>query len=51
MVVGRVTTKTALEGIAGVGDARVEKYGSRIVDCLANQWKEPATDATSQPPV
>ena len=30
MVQAKVATRTALEGIAGVGDARIEKYGPRI---------------------
>jgi superfamily II DNA helicase RecQ len=35
MVQVRATTKAALEKIAGVGDARIEKYGSRMLDVLA----------------
>ena len=40
MVQSKVTTKTALEGIAGVGDARIEKYGTRILAFLQQEWKE-----------
>jgi hypothetical protein len=32
MVQGRATTKAALEKIAGVGEARIEKYGARMLD-------------------
>ena len=38
MVQGRATTRAALEKIAGVGDARIEKYGARFLDCLAKEW-------------
>ena len=40
MVQSKVTTKTALEGIAGIGDARIEKYGTRILAFLQQEWKE-----------
>jgi superfamily II DNA helicase RecQ len=53
MVKGRVTTKAALEKIAGLGDARIEKYGERVLETLRRQWagdgKE--TNAAGQPPV
>ncbi len=49
----RASTKAALEKIAGVGDARIEKYGERVLEILRDQWteqrKEP--DAASKPPV
>ena len=32
MVQARATTKAALEKIAGVGDARIEKYGARVLE-------------------
>ena len=38
MVQSRATTKAALEKIAGVGDARIEKYGPRVLEFLARQW-------------
>jgi superfamily II DNA helicase RecQ len=38
MVQARVTTKAALEKIAGVGDARIEKYGGRMLEVLAQAW-------------
>ncbi len=41
MVQGRAATKAALEKIAGVGDARIEKYGGRFLERLAGGW---ATD-------
>ncbi len=34
MVQGRVMTKAGLEGIVGIGDARVAKYGERILATL-----------------
>jgi superfamily II DNA helicase RecQ len=53
MVKGRVTTKAALEKIAGLGDARIEKYGERVLDVLRRQWVEEGkvANATGQPPV
>jgi superfamily II DNA helicase RecQ len=38
MVQTRAATKAALEKIAGVGDARIEKYGPRILEFLQTQW-------------
>ena len=38
MVQARATTKAALEKIAGVGDARIEKYGPRVLEFLHQQW-------------
>ena len=40
MVQARATTKAALEKIAGVGDARIEKYGARMLEVLRRQWGE-----------
>jgi superfamily II DNA helicase RecQ len=53
MVRGRATSKAALEKIAGVGDARIEKYGPRVLEILRQQWggEGNGTDAASQPPV
>lgn len=51
MVQTRVTTKAGLERIAGVGDARIEKYGARVLDFLRGHWEGNGTDETSQPPV
>jgi superfamily II DNA helicase RecQ len=53
MVKGRVTTKTALEKIAGLGDARIEKYGERVLEVLRRQCVEDgkAANAAGQPPV
>jgi superfamily II DNA helicase RecQ len=39
MVQNRVTSKAALEKIAGVGDARIEKYGPRVLEMLKGVWK------------
>jgi superfamily II DNA helicase RecQ len=53
MVQSRATTKAALEKIAGVGDARIEKYGARMLELLRTQWGPGGngTDAAGQPPV
>lgn len=39
MVQARATTKAALEEIAGVGDARIEKYGSQVLALLQEHWR------------
>ena len=39
MVRSRATTKAALEKVAGVGDARIEKYGTRFLEVLAGAWQ------------
>jgi len=44
MVQTRATTKAALEGIAGVGDARIEKYGTHFLDFLCKHWSSSATE-------
>jgi superfamily II DNA helicase RecQ len=51
MVQARVTTKAALETIAGVGDARLEKYGPRILEFLSQQWDGEGVDAARKLPV
>ncbi len=38
MVQEKARTKADLEAIAGVGDARIEKYGPRFLDFLKQQW-------------
>jgi superfamily II DNA helicase RecQ len=48
MVQTRATTKAALEKIAGVGDARIEKYGRRVLDLLAQTWTKD-NEASRQP--
>ena len=40
MVQSRATTRAALEEIAGVGDARIEKYGAKVLELLKGQWGE-----------
>ena len=45
MVQKRATTKGALEEIAGVGDARIEKYGPRMLQVLVDHWN--GADETS----
>jgi superfamily II DNA helicase RecQ len=44
----RVSTKTALEKIIGVGSARIEKYGSRFLELLQEQGKAKVNDAKGQ---
>ncbi len=53
MVRARADSKSALEKIAGVGDARIEKYGERVLEVLRRQWAEGGNEANaaSQPPV
>jgi superfamily II DNA helicase RecQ len=53
MVRGRATTRAALEKIAGVGDARIEKYGGRVLEILRRQWSGEGngTDAAGQSPL
>ena len=48
MVQSRATTKAALEKIAGVGDARIEKYGGRMLEVLSQAWKD-AHEADGRP--
>ena len=38
MVQTRATTRASLEKITGVGDARLEKYGEKILATLNNTW-------------
>ncbi len=40
MVQNKARTKADLEAIAGVGDARIEKYGARFLEFLTQQWSE-----------
>jgi superfamily II DNA helicase RecQ len=51
MVQSRATTKAALEKISGVGDARIEKCGMRVLDYLARQWLAEVHGAANEPPV
>jgi superfamily II DNA helicase RecQ len=39
IVQGRVKSKADLEKVAGIGDARVEKYGKRVLELLAKAWR------------
>lgn len=39
MVQTRASTRAALEQITGVGDARLEKYGERMLAILDDSWK------------
>ena len=38
MVQKQARTNAILETIAGIGDARIEKYGARFLDFLKTQW-------------
>jgi hypothetical protein len=38
MVQTRATTNAALEKIAGIGGARIEKYGAKILEVLVKAW-------------
>ncbi len=38
MVQKKAQSKATLETIAGVGDARIEKYGPRFLEFLNEQW-------------
>lgn len=40
MVETRVTSVGGLEAIAGVGDARIEKYGEKFLTCLQACWTQ-----------
>lgn len=46
MVQARVTTKAALEKIAGIGGARIEKYGAKILELLLKAWPEHEASGT-----
>lgn len=41
MVQRRVNSQADLAEIEGVGEARVEKYASRMLEILKQQWKQP----------
>ena len=38
MIEQKARTKSDLESVVGVGDARIEKYGERFLGFLAEQW-------------
>ncbi len=48
MVQQRVSTLKALEGIPGVGDARVKKYGPAFLEVLKAQLPAPTVGAPTQ---
>jgi superfamily II DNA helicase RecQ len=39
MVQARAAAKADLEKLAGLGDARIEKYGARRIEVLTASWK------------
>ena len=48
MVETRAKSTAGLEAIAGVGDARIEKYGDKFLACLQDCWKHlNETDGTT----
>jgi superfamily II DNA helicase RecQ len=49
MVQQKITTRSALEQIAGVADARVEKYGTRMLEALAAAWPADGHEAGGKP--
>ncbi len=49
MVQTKARTKSALEQIAGVGDARIEKYGTRVLEFLEQQWTTPEGEVSPNP--
>lgn len=49
MVRQRVTTKTALQQLPGIGEAKADKYGPRFLELLGTAW-EPANEE-SEPTV
>ncbi len=51
MVQSRATTKAALEQISGVGDARIEKFGTKFIEVLGRQWGGGEPDASRESPV
>ncbi len=50
MVQQKAVTRAALEKVAGVGDARVEKYGPRILEVLAAAWPVNGHEASGPSP-
>ncbi len=51
MVTSKATTRAALAKIDGLGDARLEKYGRRMLEILSEAWKEPVADEAGGKPV
>ena len=49
MVQARAPDRAGLEKIAGVGDARIEKYGARMLEVLAGPWRRQKDEADRQP--
>jgi superfamily II DNA helicase RecQ len=49
MVQKKARTKPDLEAITHVGDGRIEKWGSRFLDFLSQQWD--GEDETGREPV
>jgi superfamily II DNA helicase RecQ len=52
MASSKATTRAALAKIDGLGDARLEKYGKRMLEILSTAWKEePVTHEAGGKPV
>ena len=48
MVERRANSKADLQQISGIGEARVEKYGPRVLDFLGKLWKD-ADEKSGEP--
>ena len=49
MVQAKAADRAALEKIAGVGDARIEKYGARMLEVLSRAWVGTTDEAGRKP--
>jgi superfamily II DNA helicase RecQ len=49
MVQAKAKDRAALEKIAGVGDARIDKYGARMLEVLAGAWPVNTDEADRKP--
>ncbi len=49
MVQAKAADRAALEKIAGVGDARIEKYGAKMLEVLSRAWAGTTDEAGRKP--
>ncbi len=49
MVQAKAADRAALEKISGVGDARIEKYGARMLEVLSRAWAGTTNEAGRKP--
>ena len=47
MVQKRITTKTVLEKVQGVGKARIDKYAATFLDCLCSSLEDENNETTT----